>query len=79
LSLRSKECATVDIQDGIIEGTAREVIAELVRVPADQPVRAIVGHPSLSLIARRLQGTAAANDMTEEVHDDLMRSLKTGA
>jgi hypothetical protein len=64
-------------ENGIIEGTAREVIARLAEVPADEYVRAMVGHPSLSLIARRLQATALASGMTDEVHDDLLRSLKT--
>jgi hypothetical protein len=63
---------------GVIEGTAEEVMAELARVPANQPVRAFVGHPSLTVIARQLQAVAAANGVTEEVHDDLMRSLKNG-
>jgi hypothetical protein len=64
-------------ENGIIEGTAREVIARLAEVPAEEHVRAMVGRPSLSLIARRLQATALANGMTDEVHDDLLRSLKT--
>jgi hypothetical protein len=63
---------------GVIEGTAQEVMAALARDPADQPVRAFVGHPSLTIIARELQAIAAANGMTEEVHNDLIRSLKTG-
>jgi hypothetical protein len=63
---------------GVIEGTAEEVMAELAHVPANQPVRAFVGHPSLTVIARQLQAIAAANGVTEDVHDDLMRSLKNG-
>ena len=63
-------------QNGIIEGTAREVIAKLAEVPAGEHVRVMVGHPSLSLIARRLQAAALASGMTDEVHDDLLRSLK---
>jgi hypothetical protein len=63
-------------QDGVIEGTAREVMAKLADVPAGEHVRAMVGRPSLSVIARRLQATAAANGMTEEIHNDLLRSLK---
>jgi hypothetical protein len=61
---------------GVIEGTAQEVMAELARVPANQPVRAFVGHPSLTIVARQLQAMAAANGMTEEVHDELIRSLQ---
>ena len=59
----------------IIEGTARDVIAKLAQVPQGEHVRVMVGRPSLSAIARRLQATAAANGMTDAVHD-LMRSLK---
>jgi hypothetical protein len=62
--------------DGMIEGTAEEVIAKLAHIPAGQHVRVLVGHPSLTMIARRLQATAAANGMTEAIHDDLLRSLK---
>ena len=42
----------------------------------NQPVRAFVGHPSLTIVARQLQAMAAANGMTEEVHDELIRSLQ---
>ena len=63
-------------QDGVIEGTAQEVIAMLAHVPAGERVRVMVGRPSLSVIARRLQATAAANGMTDEVHDELLGSLK---
>jgi len=59
----------------VIEGTAREVMAKLADVPADERVRAIIGRPGLTVIARRLQATAAANGMTEEIHDELLRSL----
>jgi hypothetical protein len=58
-------------QDGIIEGTAREVMAKLARVPAGERVRVMVGRPSLSVIARRLQAIAAANGMNAEIHGDL--------
>jgi hypothetical protein len=64
------------MKDGVIEGTAREVMAELARIPAGEHVRAMVGRPSLSVIARRLQASAAAKGMTQEIHDDLLRSLK---
>jgi hypothetical protein len=63
-------------QDGIIEGTAREVMAKLAHLPADEHVRVMVGRPSLSVIARRLRATAFAHGMTDEIHDDLLRSLK---
>ena len=63
--------------DGVIEGTAREVIAELAHMPAEVRVRAMIGRPSLSAIARRLQATAAANGMTDAIHDELMESLKS--
>jgi hypothetical protein len=59
-----------------IEGTACEVIAKLAKVPADGHVRAMVSRPRLSPIARRLQSTALASGMTNEVHDDLWQSLK---
>jgi hypothetical protein len=63
-------------QDGVIEGTASEVIAQLAKLPAEEHVRAVVGRPSLSLIARRLRAIAAANGATDAIHDDLLRSLK---
>ena len=63
-------------QDGIIEGTVREVIEKLALVPDDEHVRVLVGRPSLNMVARRLQATAAANGMTEEIHNELLKSLK---
>ena len=63
-------------RDQVIEGTAQEVMAKLAHVPAGERVRVMVGRPSLSVIARRLQATAATNGMTEEIHSDLLRSLK---
>ena len=63
-------------QDGMIEGTAQEVMAKLAHVPADEHVRVMVGRPSLTMVARRLQATAAARGMTEQIHDDLLGSLK---
>jgi len=62
-------------QNSFVEGTAEEVIAKLALLPASTPVRVMVGRPSLSIMARRLQATAAANGMTETVHSDLLRSL----
>ncbi len=63
-------------QGGIIEGTAQEVTAKLAHAPAGARVRVMVGRPSLSVIARRLQATAAANGMTEAIRNDLLGSLK---
>jgi hypothetical protein len=63
-------------REGVFEGTAQEVIAQLAHVPPGQRVRLIVGRPSLTVIAHRLQATAAANGMTAEIHKDLLRSLK---
>ncbi len=65
-----KSCAEV------IEGTAQEVMARLARVPAGERVRATVGSPSLSAIARDLQATAAANGMIQDIHDELLASWK---
>ena len=65
------------MQNGVIEGTAREVMAKLAHMPADIRVRAMIGRPSLNVIARRLQATAAANGMTDALHDELMESLKS--
>jgi hypothetical protein len=61
----------------VIEGTARDVIAELARLPGDEHVRVMVGRPSLTQMARRLQAMAAQGGMTDEIHDALLRSLKT--
>lgn len=58
-----------------IKGTAREVRAELTRIPDDRQVRLAVGHPSLSVIARRMQAEASARGMTDAIHDELMASL----
>jgi hypothetical protein len=62
--------------DGVIEGTAQEVMARLAHVPPGERVRLMVGRPSLSVIARRLQVAAATNGMTAEIHDDLLSSIK---
>lgn len=66
----------MNAQDRVCEGTAREVMVKSAHVPANKPVRVMVGRPSLSVIARRLQATASANGMTEEIHDGPLRSLK---
>lgn len=36
----------------------------------------MIGRPSLTVVARRMQAAAAARGMTEEIHDDLLESLK---
>lgn len=65
------------IQAGVIEGTAKEIKAALAAMPDDEVVRLMVGRPSLSIIARRLQQEAAAKGMTDAEHDALMASLKS--
>jgi len=62
--------------EGFIEGTAQEVMARLSHIPPGQRVRLMVGRPSLSVIARRLQATASAHGMTDAIHDDLLKSSK---
>jgi hypothetical protein len=64
------------IQSRVIEGTAKEIKAALAGMPEDVVVRLMVGRPSLSIIARKLQSEAAARGMTEENYDALMASLK---
>jgi hypothetical protein len=39
-------------------------------------MKADAPRPSLTVIARRTQATAAANGMTDKVHDELLRSIK---
>ncbi len=68
-------CAFMTMQDSVIEGKAREVIARLADGPAGESVRAMVGRPSRRLIARRVQATVLASGITGEVHDDLLWSL----
>jgi hypothetical protein len=60
----------------VFEGTAREIRTRLAAMPDDERVRVMVGRPSLAVIARKLQGTAAANGMTDAIHDTLLQSLK---
>jgi len=74
--LKVVERGVVTTLAGAIEGTAAEVIAQLAQVPANERVRAIIGRPSLTLTARRLQATAAANGKTDEIHDELLQSLQ---
>ena len=64
------------IQPGIIEGTAKEIKAALAGMPDDAVVRLMVGRPSLSITARKLQSEAAARGMTDAQHDALMASWK---
>ncbi len=59
----------------IFEGTAREIRTRLEAMPDNERVRVIVGRPSLTVMARRLQATAAGNGMTDAIHDGLMQSL----
>jgi len=64
------------MQPGVFEGTAKEIKAALAGMPDDAVVRLMVGRPSLSIIARKLQSEAAARGMTDAQHDVLMSSLK---
>ena len=64
------------IQSRVIEGTAKEIKAALAGMPDDAVVRLMVGRPSLSIIARKLQSEAAARGMTDAQHDAFMASLK---
>jgi hypothetical protein len=66
------------IQPGIIAGTAKEIKAALAGLPDDAVVRLMVGRPSLSIIARKLQSEADARGMTDARHDEFMGSLKDG-
>jgi hypothetical protein len=45
-------------------------------MPEDAVVRLIVGRPSLSIIARKLQSESANRGMTDARHDAIMASLK---
>jgi acyl CoA:acetate/3-ketoacid CoA transferase beta subunit len=64
------------IQSGVIQGTAKQIKAALAKMPDDEVVRLMVGRPSLSVIARKLQSEATARGMTDAKHDELMVSLK---
>lgn len=64
------------IQARVIEGTAKEIKAALEQIPDDEVVRLMVGRPSFSVIARKLQTEAATNGMTDALHDELIASLK---
>ena len=65
------------MQSEIIEGTAKDIMARLAHMPGNEHVRLMIGHPSLSTIARKLQATAVSNGMTAAIHDDFLRSLKS--
>ena len=71
-----KERGTMRQNAEVIEGTAQEVIERLARVRAGERVRVMIGRPSLTGIARRLQQTAAANGMTQDIHDELLATWK---
>lgn len=63
-------------QNRMINWTVREVRAELAHSTADERGRVIVGRSSLTVTAHRLQAAAAARGMTEQIHKDLLNSLK---
>jgi hypothetical protein len=67
---------TMRPQAGVIEGTAREVRADLARLQDDEIVKLMIGRPSLSITARKLWREAASRGMTGEIHDELIGSLK---
>jgi len=54
-------------------------MAQLAHVPPDERVNLMVGRRGLSVIARRPQATAAANGITADIHNDLLRALKNDA
>ena len=67
------------IPPGVIEGTAKEIKAALAAIPEDAVVRLMVGRPSLSIIARKLQRESANRGMTDAQHDALLASLKNSS
>jgi hypothetical protein len=69
----------VTIPSGVIEGTAKEIKAALAAMPEDAVVRLMVGRPSLSIIARKLQSESAHRGMTDAQHYALITSLKNFA
>lgn len=81
LALRDRKVGVTPMNnaDEIIEGLAPDVIPKLTQVPPGEHVRVRIGRPSFSAIARGLQATAAANGMTDAIHDELIRSLKDPA
>ncbi|ELR99833.1 hypothetical protein [Gloeocapsa sp. PCC 73106] len=64
------------IQTGVIQGTAKQIKAVLEEIPDNEVVCLMIGRPSLSVIARKLQNEAATRGMTDPQHDELMASLK---
>ncbi len=63
-------------QATVIQGTAKEIREALALIPDDEIVSLMVGRPSLSIIARKLQHEAATLGITAAEHDALMASLK---
>jgi hypothetical protein len=68
----------MEMEGQLIKSTAGEIAAELRQrgVDPSDPVTVLVGRPSLSVIARRLQTEAAGRGMTDEIHDKLMSGAK---
>ena len=54
----------------------QEIREALALIPDDEIVSLMVGRPSLSIIARKLQHEAATLGITAAEHDALMASLK---
>jgi arginine repressor len=65
------------MQAGVIQGTAKQIRAALDAMSDDEIVRFIVGRPSLSVIARKLQNEVATRGITDAQYNELMASLKT--
>jgi hypothetical protein len=63
------------IPSQVIEGTAKEIKAALAEMPEDVVVRLMIGRPSLSMIARRLQSEAAARGLDDAKYEAVMASL----
>ena len=70
------QVAMINAQTKFFEGTAEQVRRELEHMPDETMVRLMVGRPSLSMVARRLQNEAEALGMTDKIHDELMTSIK---
>lgn len=67
---------STDVDAEIVEGTAKDMIDRLSRLPSEAHVRVVIGRPSLTTAARRTQAVAAAHGMSESVHDALIGSLR---
>lgn len=59
----------------VFEGYAAEIISKLSNAASHRSVGEAGDRPSLSIVARRLHVAAAANGMTEHVHDVLISTL----